>query len=264
MNHWLTEAKMIHFKAVRPKVTVLQQVFFGKVSFFLELGLIIIFSLGFVRYQLQECPRSYRQLCESQEEHKAAHPRQNRAPSKIVSIQIGNKGWWWLVSFPNPLAIESEAENLSRRWCGFLCTHDWLYLMYSTLIWRPPGKEERSQQSGKFLGQLVSSGRGPWSALDYIWRQEYFNNLDQNILILQHLNKSKESMRWKCSHRYIDIGYILLFKGILRHGSEMGLWSILDGGGGRLRLLGQPGRDVGQAAEDVVTILTFEVLIISG
>ena len=67
-------------------------------------------------------------------------------------------------------------------------------------------------------------------------------------------------MRWKCSHRYIDIGYILLFKGILRHGSEMGLWSILDGGGGRLRLLGQPGRDVGQAAEDVVTILTFEVL----
>ena len=57
---------------------------------------------------------------------------------------------------------------------------------------------------------------------------------------------------------------ILLFKGIFRHGSEVGLWSILDGGGGRLRLLGQPGRDVGQAAEDVVTILTFEVLIISG
>ena len=44
----------------------------------------------------------------------------------------------------------------------------------------------------------------------------------------------------------------------------MGLWSILDGGGGGLRLLGQPGRDVGQAGEDVVTILTFEVLIISG
>ena len=83
---------MIHFKAVRPKVTVLQQVFFGKVSFFVELGLIISYSLGFVRYQLQEYPRSYRQLCESQEEHKAAHPRQNRAPSKILSIQIGNKG----------------------------------------------------------------------------------------------------------------------------------------------------------------------------
>ena len=44
----------------------------------------------------------------------------------------------------------------------------------------------------------------------------------------------------------------------------MVLWSILDGGGGGLRLLGQPGRDVGQAAEDVVTILTFQVLIISG
>ena len=188
MNHWLTEAKMIHFKAVRPKVTVLQQVFFGKVSFFLELGLILSYSLGFVRYQLQECPRSYRQLCESQEEHKAAHRCQNKAPSNIVPIQIGNKGWRWLVSFPDPLAIESEAENLSRWWCGSLCTHDWLYLMYSTLIWRPPGREERSQQSGKFLGQLVSSGRGPWSALDYIWRQEYFNNLDQkyfNILAFE-------------------------------------------------------------------------------
>ena len=142
--------------------------------------LLIISSLGFVRYQLQECPRSCRQLCESQEEHKAAPRRQNKAPSKIVSIQIGNKGWWWLVSFPDQLAIESEVENLSGWCCGFLCTHDWLYLMYSTLIWRrPPGREERSQQSGKFLGQLVSSGRGPWSALDYIWRQEYFNSLDQ-------------------------------------------------------------------------------------
>ena len=31
-----------------------------------------------------------------------------------ISIQIGNKGWGWLVSFPDPLAIESEAESLSK------------------------------------------------------------------------------------------------------------------------------------------------------
>ena len=108
---------------------------------------------------------------------------------------------------------------------------------------KPPEMEGRSPQSGKFLERLACIGPGPCGGA---------NNGDDD---------GSGALRTMMVMVVVvgddHVGGVL-FKGILGHGSEVGFWSILDGDGRSLGVLGQPHGDVGKAGvKTIVALIIF-------
>ena len=100
---------------------------------------------------------------------------------------------------------------------------------------KPPEMEGRSPQSGKFLERLACIGPDPCDGADNgahdgmgAVEDDHNKNDDGNGSVVVGAMVAMVMLM------------VLLFKGILGHGSEVGFWSILDGDGSSLGVLCQP------------------------
>ena len=96
---------------------------------------------------------------------------------------------------------------------------------------KPPEMEGRSPQSGKFLERLACIGPDPCDGA---------HNGDHGGMGAVEDDHNKNDDGDDSGVGKLVMLMVLLFKGILGHGSEVGFWSILDGDGSSLGVLCQP------------------------